>query len=67
MLKNFTGVNDPEDDDVDALAAAFDLLPAREVPKLPERGSAEWYAAEERRMLEVRGRQQDAKKRRPWE
>ena len=67
VLKNFTGVNDPEDDDVDALAAAFDLLPAREVPKLPERGSAEWYAAEERRMLEVRGHQQDAKKRRPWE
>jgi predicted phage terminase large subunit-like protein len=53
VVQNFTGVGDINDDDVDALAAGFDILPARLLPTTPKPGSPEAIAAEHERMLEA--------------
>lgn len=54
VLTTFTGNNDSEDDDVDALAAAFDLLPANPFTKPgPKYGSPEWAKAESAKMMEL--------------
>jgi predicted phage terminase large subunit-like protein len=64
-VSNFTGHDDPQDDDVDALAAAFDQLPPTAVVDLPPYGSPEWHRAEVARMREeesqrvLRQRQQE--------
>lgn len=65
VVTGFTGVGDVEDDDVDALAAAFDLLPARAVPKKPDPGTPEWFAAEEAKMFDARKHQVSGPKT-PW-
>lgn len=49
VVCGFTGVNDAEDDDVDALAAAFDLLPATMEPKPPPAtGTPAWQQQQQR-------------------
>lgn len=52
VVTGFTGVNDSEDDDVDALAAAFDQVPGRHVEDKPVLGSPEWQRQEDERMRE---------------
>jgi phage terminase large subunit-like protein len=52
VVTSFTGIGDVHDDDVDALAAAFDLLPSRIVPKEPPQGSPEWHRREAEKLLE---------------
>lgn len=53
VVNGFTGVGDLEDDDVDALAPAYDLLPGKIVVRSPAIGSPEWMAAETERMREA--------------
>lgn len=53
VVTNFTGLDDPEDDDVDAMAAGFDLLPESDpapIRLLP--GTPEWQKAQEDEMRE---------------
>lgn len=54
VVCGFTGVNDAEDDDVDALAAAFDQLqPTEAVRDAPQLGTRAWQDAEAQRMREA--------------
>lgn len=46
VVCGFTGVSDAEDDDVDALAAAFDQLPETAPVRSVDPGSAEWLQRE---------------------
>lgn len=56
VVQNFTGLNDSEDDDADALAACYDLLKETEEEKpkaLPAYGSEDYWKAEGARMFEA--------------
>jgi predicted phage terminase large subunit-like protein len=66
VVTGFTGIGDIEDDDVDALAAAFDLLPARPIVQKPKEGTAEWFREEERKAFEHR-RRRVAGPKTPWD
>ena len=50
VISSFTGDDDPRDDEVDALAGAYSLLPAITSKALPKYGSDEWAKAETEKM-----------------
>lgn len=69
VVTGFTGLNDAEDDDVDALAACYDLLKEQEseAPELEAKpGTPAWFAHHERELREsaeqrVLSRRQDSR------
>jgi predicted phage terminase large subunit-like protein len=73
VVTNFTGAKGEENDDVDAMSAAFDQLPERRPATILKPGSKEWLLAEETAMREERKREvEESIERRyeeehPWE
>lgn len=53
VISSFTGEDDPRDDEVDAMAGAYSLLPAIVSPVLPKFRSDEWVQSEMYKMRQA--------------